>query len=592
MKKLLSSLFVYFQFIFIIILSVPYTGSAQTATASAGTQTGEHSKPRSGMVAGKFNYTSFREKVKSNDDAWLKYNEPGYYNHPELGILPEGAPENCVEILSKRKVDERFFRSLTDTNRIYQQKALGDLNMLKNGHWTTIDHKLQPVENGKYTSVNTQEPVSFDIPNRNISIHTVYGKISFNNWKLLANKKGQEIALATPDWTNYTIGEDGMYVTNIFSGIDAELRVFRGVIKTNFIIKTNEFGEYDELIFRDEFNEGKNTSIRFTDNAKSKKGVGQLTVFNNGKDALKVDAGVAYARFTKERSIGLAYAIGDKWMDVVVPAKWISENIGKYELVVDPIVTASNTLAQASITGSRYNASCNFANSCDYNLNVAQPANTTITNISFNFSYVANGSTCWLQDGAVKIGSGACSSPSAGGLVWFCNGIGGGTCNASNFSILGDVQSCMPVPSCAVQNIPFILKFYRSCWGASGCSNSCIGAAGPWTMTLECQDISLNNPSNPINTPALMVCQGLTHNLSASAKNGVPPYAYSWSFDPSGTPVAATGGSANVTFPGNGMHTLYVSATDACNNTVAGSQIIGVSAPVTTTENVTICASA
>jgi len=249
------------------------------------------------MKASEDNYYTFPERKKSPDlEAWRKYNSKKDLTHPEYGILPDGAPcDSCVEEYAERKADKRLFRSLKDSTLQYIQQSLGSLNTLVDGRWITIQHKLKPGVNGVYRSGYAPEPAIFDLSRQQISLQTVLGNVQFNDWTLLIRRNSTVETIGKANWSRYTIGEDGMYITNVFEGIDAELKVFRGAIKTNFIIKRNAFGSFDELIFRDAFNGGQNTRLQFTE-GNEQKGVGQLTVLLNGADALKVNAGYAYAK--------------------------------------------------------------------------------------------------------------------------------------------------------------------------------------------------------------------------------------------------------------------------------------------------------
>ncbi|MBN8782910.1 MAG: gliding motility-associated C-terminal domain-containing protein [Terrimonas ferruginea] len=521
------------------------------------------------MKASEDNYYTFPERKKSPDlEAWRKYNSKKDLTHPEYGILPDGAPcDSCVEVYAERKADKRLFRSLKDSTLQYIQQSLGSLNTLVDGRWITIQHKLKPGVNGVYRSGYAPEPAIFDLSRQQISLQTVLGNVQFNDWTLLIRRNSTVETIGKANWSRYTIGEDGMYITNVFEGIDAELKVFRGAIKTNFIIKRNAFGSFDELIFRDAFNGGQNTRLQFTE-GNEQKGVGQLTVLLNGADALKVNAGYAYAKNGgKESMMAVAYDISDGVMDMIVPAYWINKYIGQHELVIDPLVTASNTLAQASITGSAYSAAC-FTAYCSYNLNVTRPASFNIEDIRWTFSYIATGS-CWMYDGAVTFRSGTCNSPGAAGNYWFCNGIGTGTCSGNNISIMNDLASCLPATSCASANIPFEMRFYRCYSSAAGCSGSCIGAASPWTMTITGRTVELASPVTITPSAGATVCQGTNATLNATGRGGATPYTYSWSFNPTGTPVAATGPSANLNFPANGTIPVYLTLTDACGNTNA-----------------------
>ena len=70
--------------------------------------------------------------------------------------------------------------------------------------------------------------------------------------------------LATADWSHYTAGDDGIAFKNIFPGIDAEMKVSRGSIETNFIVHANKFSNYKTLLFRDSFLSGPSGSLSFS----------------------------------------------------------------------------------------------------------------------------------------------------------------------------------------------------------------------------------------------------------------------------------------------------------------------------------------
>ncbi|MDP4683210.1 MAG: hypothetical protein NWS40_00830, partial [Crocinitomicaceae bacterium] len=543
-------------------------------------------KAAEGMEATETNYSSFTERPIQDLGNWKKINKEAFYSHPEFGILPLDAPcKDCSEDLSKRTVDERFFVDNNDQKQFYQQKAMGELHELIGGNWITIDHRLKKVSNGIYKSGFNMDRAGFDLENKISLLETTHGDLSFNNWKLILKKDGQFQSPISANWSNISIGDDGVKITAVFPGIDAEMRVLRGAIKTNFIIKTNEFGVFDEMIFTDQFESNGEIELSFS-NSLSKEGIGNVLVKNDQGELALIQQGVLYAKNgPKELALEPVYRISLNNLGVVVPYNWINENINAYELVVDPLVTGSSTLVQAAILGSRYNASCNFTNSCNYNLTVARPANATITNVTWSFSYVAIGPLCWLNDGAVRFSTttGGCLSPSAAGFYWFCNNAYSGNCNGNNISVFNDLGSCIPAPSCVPADVTFTMQFFRSCWGTSGCSNTCIGAASPWTMTITGRTMEYANAASNITLSATTVCQGGTITASTSALYGVPAYSYNWSFSPTGAPSVGSGASANIVFPTSGNITLYSFVTDACGNLVTSSRVITVNAPVTPT---------
>jgi gliding motility-associated-like protein len=539
-----------------------------------------------GMETKVNNYKTFKRVNQSaNLDAWQKLNKPSFYNHPEFGTLPKDFVCNdCVELLDRRTVDGRYFVKANDTSKFYIQKAFGELHVNKNGSWETIDHELKATGNGTFISDYYLNPIVIDPVNGFVTMKSNQGDVQFNNWNLYKSVNGQESLIAAPNWQNFTVGDDGIYVVNFFDGIDAEFFVQRGKIKTNFIIKKNKYGQFDELIFRDEIGTlSGNTQLKVKEGEESGRFLGEVALNNGFSEVAIISPGIAYPEgSTKEEYQSLYYQIQDKNLDVVVPFSLIKKYDGIRKLIVDPLVSGTATLAQASITGSMYNASCNFDNSCNYNLTVAAPANATFTNVLWSFTYTAANTLfnpCWLEDGAVRFTTGACISPSQAGFFWFCNQIGGGTCTGTNIPIINDLGGCLPAPSCSPQNVTFTMQFFRRCYGASGCGNACIGAGSPWTMTIQGMTVEHQNPASAITMSNTTVCQGGSLNASTVATTGVPGYTYNWSFDPSGTPSVGTGASSSITFPNSGSQTLYSIVTDACGQTSVASTTINVVPP-------------
>ena len=538
-------------------------------------------------TADQANFNSFSQRIASSKEAWKKFNKPADYSHPEFGVLVPDAPcKECVELLDRRKADERVFRSYKDPDEILVQKSLGDMSHLKDGRWITIEDRLKPVGQGQYRSDYYVEPVGIDANQRRSYIQTPQGKVYFNQWNLYAKTAQGEVLLAKADWSHYTAGDDGIYIKNIFKGIDAELRVHRGAVKTSFIMKKNEYGVFDQLIFRDEYNSNGSTRVAFMDNRTQRSGIGKLAVYSGNKEVLQVNEAVIYPRdAAKNNTLTAAYAITDRYMDVLVPYSWIQDNIGQHELVIDPTVTGSATLATAAIAGSRQNASCAFDSSCNYNLSVNIPGGTTVTGVLYSFTYMAT-APCFGSDGGVKFGIGSCSTQ-----MFTNQSQTSGPTIMTLVPITSEVQGCLPAPSCTAQSLSFTMKFYRSCKGLSGCDNACIGAAAPWIMTIKAKTVEFNDPQDPISYTTNNICVGDSIYVSTWASYGVPPYNYSWSFNPSGIPSLGTGASTSIVFPNIINNTIYAIITDACNNTAIDSLPITVNyaAVVATPTTDTIC---
>lgn len=529
-----------------------------------------------------FNFNSFTNEKQKQDSEIGRILNLDFLNHPEYMKLPKDAPcENCFEVLSRREIDLRYYLDKSDTTIFFIQKGNQPLHVKQDGYLVSIDHQLKNKGN-YFESSNFHNTISVypQIPQVSMYCEQLKQSFNFNNWSLFKTLNGNTSLVAKANWKNFTAGDDGVFVKDIFPGIDAEMVVMRGMIKTNFVVRSiKPIGEFDELSFVDHLEDlSGEITLAFENNKGTSKQTGNVEIFSNNKLIGVYKEGITYSlNEPKERNAPIIYGIEKNNLEMSISGSWLKETLEYGDVVVDPIVTGSNTLAQASITGSMYNVSCGFDNSCNYNLTVPAPANATFDDVFWSFAYIAQG-ICWMNEGATRFATGTCLSPGQANFYYFCNQIGGGTCTGTNISIFNDVESCLPAPACTPQNVDFTLQFFRSCWGPIGCDNSCIGANSPWTVTIQGQTIAYSNITSPITVSSTTVCQGDAITATTSGQNGVPPYTYEWSFDPSGTPVVGTGASTSITFPNAGNVTLYSIVTDACGNEVVESVNITVDA--------------
>ena len=503
---------------------------------------------KEGMVPETVNYTSFTT-LGRNPEKDLPYNAPC---------------KDCVEDLSARTEMTRFFKGTgPDKGLVYSQGGYSPINMKNaSGRWVPVDARLKPVGNGLYTAKDQPTPVTIDLNAGHSSIRNIYGEARFNNrpellWKA---EDGTVQSLGKANFSNHTAGNDGVRVTDVWPGIDMEMRAIVGGIKTNFVLRNRPQQTGGRLIIRDEF--------RLDGGMRLKMEGTEVTIETaGGQEAFHVSSCIGYDS-QAQRANGVqnfGYELSGNTLDMVIPVSTLQNPQMVYPYTIDPLVNSSNTLPQASITGSAYGAAC-FSNYCTYNLTVPSPANTVITDARFTFSYLATGS-CWQYDGAMTFTSGSCLSPNQAGYYWFCNNIGTGTCNGTNLSIYSDVASCMPPASCAPQNVPFQMRFYRCFSNSAGCSNSCIGAASPWTMTLTGKTVEVASAS--VNgSGSTTICQGASATLNAAGTAGVGPYTYSWS------PGGLTGASVSVSPTTTTTYTLTV--TDACSQTSTANVTVNV----------------
>ncbi|MCC5923559.1 MAG: gliding motility-associated C-terminal domain-containing protein [Crocinitomicaceae bacterium] len=525
------------------------------------------------MYASKNNYQFFskREKVV-NIDSWAKLNSKNFHNYPDFGYLPKGFECNdCVEILNKRTSSSRYFVNPYDTSEFYIQNAFGELHYSENGEWKTIDHSLRQVSKGVYFSNYYLNPITIDALGGKVVMKSNGGSVTFNNWKLFKSANGVVTFLANPDWSNYSAGDDGVYITEIFKGIDAELFVQRGRIKTNFIVKKNFFGNFDFLVFKDTFS-SLSENIQLLSQGKGEEFVGEVDIILNNGVFATISEGIAFVEDERENvHFPLAYKVYENNFEVIVPFDLIEKYNEKKPLIIDPMVIGSASLAQASITGSQYNFFCNFSNSCDQSLSVTIPPNSIVSDIQTSFVYRAT-FPCFLEDGAVRFTLGSCLAPSASGFFYFCPFSGTGTCSLPSVSLFPDLLPCVPTISCAPQTLNFTMQFFRSCWGNTGCNNTCIGADSPWVVTIRGNSsstvFSIASSTDPT------TCGGSDGTITLTGLDPSTTYDVSWN---GGPPIALTSNGAGeivITGLSQGTYTDITVALGGCSHVESGPVVL------------------
>ncbi len=146
----------------------------------------------------------------------------------------------------------------------------------------------------------------------------------------------------------------------------------------NYILKNSFKGlSATGLYFKDKDNTGNRAEDVYADIA-------------NETGAIKIAPAFAYAKNNPSFVTNFPYHIaGNKLTVAVPPPVSIINNLASGDVVIDPLVQSSGSVAQ-SLVGTMFNATCGFTNSCDYTIPVTPPANATITTIASLCHAVAN----------------------------------------------------------------------------------------------------------------------------------------------------------------------------------------------------------
>lgn len=507
---------------------------------------------------GNFNFSSFKSTDAPDLEHWKKHNHPRFHQHPEFGTLPESAPnEPCVEILEKRTANSRFFVNIYDPSKTYEQTSYGVLNELQNGWWISVRNKLQPTLEGVYETRSQLSTAGLHTQQQHTFFKEKNGHIYFNNWTLILKKKGEQDRSIRSNWSTISVGAEGAYIQNIFDGIDAEIIIVSGRVKTNFIVNTNRYGSFDEMIFRDKYLSREPIQLEF-ESMMGTEGTDNVLAYRGKTLALEIGKAHAYiAGMLDNTATTLPYRIDKNNLDIVVPFTWIAEHIAKGPLVIDPLVSTTATKTQSTISGSEYGTTC-FTDYCSYELSLSAPVSAVVTDVRFTFNYLAT-SPCAVRDGGFSLHYNTCRSPAIAG-AHYCNLPDAGICNAEDVSIFSAMSSCVESVYCSPTDLEFEMRFYRCKVDVGGCGSTCIGAASDWIMTIYANELERGTPVLSEDT----ICAGTPVTGTISYSEGAEPFTHVWSVHADGSSPLATGDEVSLMVPGSGLTKIFVITTDAC----------------------------
>jgi len=509
------------------------------------------------------NYTTFsRLDVNTGEEA--KRANASLVSHPEIGVLFGDAPcRNCYELISARSERSKLFVTEgTNGTEVALQTSTDAMHYRdEEGRWRTIDTRLVEKRRGLFRSEHQPFPVTVD---------TRFGYVELGGEKGLAFNQDLELLVLLPEgkvkyvgrarWTQYTAGDDGVYVTDAWPGIDMEIHTGRANVKTNFIVK-HAFPEYSggRVVIRDHWGTKHGLHIL---NALRGERKGNLEIADE-KEAILYRAGaaVAYEMNHVEASVTpVAYDVSGDTVDILVPGEMFNRGGASYPLVIDPLITLATI---STVGGSSYSpaktVSCNYVNAATV------PAGVKVTDVRWTFNYTASGGAL-LLNGAVDFTLGTCRSPGMGGFFWYCNLATPGTCTGSNVSIISDIGSCIPAPSCTAYDLNLNMRFYQDFAATLPCATTYITAGSPLTVTVFGRTVETGNVLSAGGLTS--VCAGQPVTLSTTPGYGVPPYSVVW------TPGSVSGNPVTLTPVATTAYTATV--TDACGNTATAATTITV----------------
>ncbi|MEO8087450.1 MAG: hypothetical protein ABI763_11550, partial [Bacteroidota bacterium] len=503
---------------------------------------------------------------------------PSVAHHPEKGILPFNAPcKDCEEDLAKRTADTReFFKMEHGSKTIYMQRSLGAMNFKDdNVYWRTIDPVLKQEGEFVFAAKQQPAPVLIDLGNKFASITNAGKEFRFNKNLSLSHVSAGGIVtnLGEGNYSNVSelvnITETTVLVHEFYPGIDLQMISSYGRIETSFILKNKLLYTEGWITLNQqlEIPSGLQSDLSQSAPVGGDRRSGSVLISDlNKKNYFYFKTAHAYdAKESYQNYIDMSFSLQSDKLSYFVPVSWLNDPATIYPVVIDPFVSASDSLPEASIAGSGYSAVCDSFG-CSYfinNFNV--PGNCEITDVSTYFSYLAN-LPCIRDDGGFSI---TMTNPL------------GASCTSRHYTCLGGTQGacffwpafllngpypfspCLLPPQCASYSLDFEMKFRRCVLPLAGCDATCVLANSPWIMTVTGRTVEMTNV-----TLSNTICQGGCTNIAASADWGVEPYTFLW------TPGNIVGDVISVC-PANTTSYL-VTVSDACGITDTGSTTISV----------------
>lgn len=548
---------------------------------------GQQSYLDTAMKARDFNLSSFTaDPAQDLTDPDLQTRVPlAFHAHPEFGKMPFNAGiDNTIELIDQRTEYTRtLIKKGTGGTEVYLQKAYYPMNYQDaDGWWRTIDERLHPsvTSPGVFEAPAQASPTLINTNGQYAIVQNGNSGIKFNNDLRLYHEdaSGNRIFLGAADWSNYTAGSEGVLVIDAWPGIDIQMLVSAGKIKTNYFIKTALVYADGWLVIEDHPELPAGMTGAFTSAVVDADGLNYSGIdVRDASGTLRYTLSSAYGfdqshDLSQEINFGCRLGAGNEWQ-IYIPVSWTGNTSLQFPLVIDPLVSSSGTTVQASITGSYQETTGLFTSSCNYTMAVPSPANCTITDVLWSFNYIAQNGAALCQ-GAITFTRGTCNSPSTAGFYWFCNNCTfAGTCSGTNVSMYSDISSCLLAPQCASYSQNYTLKFYARGVPAGACSNFYIGANSNWVITIQGQTV--NQPAAPSSSNGTTICQGSFTTLTANGQYGVPPYTYLWS------PGGQT--TQSVTVAPTSTTTYTCTITDACGQTAVNTVTITVNTTSTLT---------
>lgn len=514
------------------------------------------------MYTKQFNFRSFPQTEKQNTALWQQLNSAKAQQHPEYGLLPQDAKCNdCVEVLDKRTENSRYYVLEKQTNHFQVQKSYYPIHFLgKNNEWLTIDTRLKPEANQVYRAGQQPIPTVCDLSKKQTRLELDDIELVWNNdLRIYYTDENLQQLTASPvaDYSNYTIGEDGMRVYNLWHQTDMEQYFQKGAVKTNFILtqKPAFLSNTGYLAIEDHIQLPSGYTIT-PGNDGSRFSGWDLEVRNNTGEII---ATIAHPACRDAHEIGYTgkYHISKTGnvftLKILVDVSWLSANNTVYPVVIDPLVTGikkRGNFISSSLPQDNMQFTSLSLGSCPHKMYVPVPGKSTLVKAYFDVEDQTQsdpdcgvplgtpGHICLKREILHTLRSDTCNVNVG---PFFCAGVGGtGLNNCDTPGVITTDPNTVPgaariplnnnnflgciAPQCPDYDLPFTLLNQDSSCG-DVCGYLC-ARTNMWQMTIEACMLEGN-----ISQDKTVICPAEPVTFTANPSCGVPPYHFIWDYN-------------------------------------------------------------
>ena len=552
----------------------------------------------------KDNFTSFTVNKSYNDISKLTALTPlQYRHHPDFGIRLNDSAQ-WYEQLDKRTIKTRTYAG--PNNKIIIEKGYANLNYMDaNGWLRAVDIKLKPSANG-WAAEQQEMPVYL--------YSDASTALSLGNNELMTFNKNVTFNQSTISTSNYTVGDNGMYINDAAVNTDKVIRVGRGRVETDYsIIKPLKLN--GDLIISEDII--LSSSYTLSENETYNPDAGQLGKLvvkgTDGKVVAELRAPLCYDK--KGNSVFGTYhfqkqANGYR-LDVDVPYQWLNDTLRQYPVTIDPVVNGPLATYSGGII-----PSCVYPNFDTASILVTIPGGITITNFYVQGEYYTP--VLYIRNGFLSFQTPCMTSP----LIYAGDSIQNSNINTPGWvyapllenDLVPYRATCCYKPSCSDQTFLLTMGIARDTIDTAGCNASYFyyDPSNTDNEPFEAYIVGYTVLANSFTLPSSICSNECTFDIGVNINYGVPPYTIShpWSTDTvivgsyTVSECTSVGKAKNftLTIP-NCKRITCIDSTlsvpppiivDACNDTVEGlspETLVLVAAPnvIATPDTQTIC---